>query len=279
MRQIYQAGISPASTVFFHTPGSSIPDIFFYPLCVGHYFCNIPYKIDRNRYDSFLILYTKKGRGIVSAGGMSKEVGPGEVCLLDCYRPHTYHALEEWETLWVHVDGGASRSWFSHLTPEPFFHAFLNQSRSFEKDWFRLYGMFAKRESLQAPLLSQYISQLFTHLFLAKEEGGYKAALDFIDDTLKYINRHLSADLTLEMLANRVSLSPFYFSRRFKEETGSPPYRYILTSRINLARFYLKTSPDTVKNIGYTCGFKSEHSFCTAFKNETGQTPTEFRKH
>ena len=74
------------------------------------------------------------------------------------------------------------------------------------------------------------------------------------------------------------SLSPFYFSRCFKQETGYTPYHYIYTSRIHLARFYLKTSEDTVKEIGYRCGFKSEHSFCTAFKNEMGQTPTEFRE-
>lgn len=88
----------------------------------------------------------------------------------------------------------------------------------------------------------------------------------------------VTEELFLERLAKRVSLSPFYFSRRFKQETGYTPYHYIYTSRIHLARFYLKTSEDTVKEIGYRCGFKSEHSFCTALKNEMGQTPTEFRE-
>ncbi len=70
----------------------------------------------------------------------------------------------------------------------------------------------------------------------------------------------VTEELFPERLAKRVSLSPFYFSRRFKQETGYTPYHYIYTSRIHLAQFYLKTSEDTVKEIGYRCGFKSEHS-------------------
>ena len=61
--------------------------------------------------------------------------------------------------------------------------------------------------------------------------------------------------MTLESLASRVSLSPYYFLRKFKEETGYTPYRYILTSRINLARFYLITSRDTVKKYRHMLWF------------------------
>lgn len=278
MKHFNVEGISTSSTLFFHTPNKSTPDLFYYPVCIGHFFCNVPYQTDRNRYDSFLLLYTRSGKGIVSVNGKSRTLLPGDICLIDCYRPHIYRALQEWEIMWVHFDGGPSRSWFNYLADGDFYHASLKHPLSYEKDWCRLYDLFINHDLMSAPLLSQHISQLLTDLALEKEEDGYKAAPDFIDDTLKYIKRHLSSDLSLEFLASRVSLSPFYFSRKFKEETGYSPYQYILTSRINLARFYLKSSRETVKNIGFSCGFKSEHSFCTAFKNETGMTPGEFRK-
>lgn len=279
MNPAYHNGISTVSTMFFHTPSNRIPDFFYYPICIGHYFCNIPYETNRNHYDSFLLLYTRNGRGLLSIDGKEKELIPGCVCLIDCYRPHTYRALEEWELLWVHFDGGTARGYFEYLTKgQSFFHAVLKNPLAFEKNWNRLHELFMNRKPLSEPLLSHYIDQMLTDLAQINEEGGYKAAPDFIDDTLKYINQHLSADLKLETLASRVSLSPYYFSRKFKEETGYSPYQYILSSRINLAKFYLKTSRDSVKNIGISCGFRSEHSFCTAFKNETGQTPSEFRE-
>lgn len=274
----YINGISPSSTIFFHTPSNKIPDFFLYPLCIGHYFCNIPYKVIRSHFDSFLLLYTKSGKGLISVNQEEIELCAGEVCMIDCYQPHSYHALNEWDLLWIHIDGGIARNYYNHLAANNnFFYATLKNSLSYEKNWNRIHELFINREPLSEVLLSQYIHQLLTELALTKEDTGYKAASDFVDDTLKYINRHLESDLNLNALASRVSLSPFYFSRKFKEETGYSPYQYILISRINLAKFYLKSSQDSIKKIGARCGFKSEHSFCTAFKTETGITPSEFR--
>ena len=272
----YQTGVLKTSTLFFHTPSRRIPEFFYYPLCIGHYFCIEPYRVSRNQYDSFLILYTKKGRGTVSVNGVKKELLPGDVCVLDCYRPHEYWAKNQWEILWMHYDGGNAREYFEHLTDRTFFTVSLKTPDVFEKNWEKIYDRFLKKESFSEALLSHEISGILTEILMEKDEGNTLTA-DFIDDTLGYINRHLTSELTLENLAKRVSLSPFYFSRKFKEETGYTPYHYIYTSRLNLARFYLKTSTDSIKEIGFRCGFKSEHSFCTAFKNQTGMTPTQFR--
>lgn len=271
-------GIYEYSTLFFHTPEKNIPDFFYYPLCVGHYFCIPPYRVNRSRYDSFLILYTKKGKGKVCVNGVTEELLPGDVCILDCYRPHEYFAETDWEILWLHYDGGIAREFFELLTNRIFLKLSLEKTEEFECAWEKIYNHFLYQETCRSAQISHEISGLLTAVLMEKEENAGKKSRDFIDDTLQYINRHLTEDLTLERLAKRVSLSPFYFSRRFKQETGYTPYHYIYTSRIHLARFYLKTSEDTVKEIGYRCGFKSEHSFCTAFKNEMGQTPTEFRE-
>ncbi len=278
MKTVYIEGVSTSSTIFFHTPPNQIPYFFYYPLCIGHYFCNVPYEINRARYDSFLLLYTKSGKGAVISNGKTVFQNPGDVCLIDCYHAHQYRALEEWEILWLHFDGKTAREYFLYLSDAPVFQLSLKDSSTYEKSWFQLYECFLHEEMQSAARLSLYINQLLTLLSLEKDKSGINAAPGLIGDSLAYINRHLHKDMTLESLASRVSLSPYYFLRKFKEETGYTPYRYILTSRINLARFYLITSRDTVKNIGICCGFKSEHSFCTAFKNETGQTPSEFRR-
>ena len=84
-------------------------------------------------------------------------------------------------------------------------------------------------------------------------------------------------ELSLEDLAAQAALSPFYFSRLFKRETGFSPHRYILAARIGNAKFLLQSTGDSVKRICFTVGFTSESSFCTAFKKETGLTPSEYR--
>lgn len=278
MAHSYINGVSQISTIFFHTPGNKLPSFFYYPLCTGHYFCNIPYEVNRTCYDSFLLLYTKSGKGLFTINGMQQILSAGDVCLIDCYKPHDYQALGEWDFLWLHFDGGLARDFFEYLTMDnPFYFTTLKNPLTFESSIHALQELFIKHKPLSEPLLSQYITLLLTELAIAKDDNYCKTTPDFIDDTLRYIHRHLETELSLEKLASRISLSPFYFSRKFKEEIGYSPYQYILISRINLAKFYLKSSSDSIKSIGNRCGFKSEHSFCTAFKKETGLTPSEFR--
>lgn len=272
----YQPGVLKNSTLYFHTPSSKIPSFFYFPICIGHYFCTESYHVKRNQYDSFLILYTKKGCGTVVAGGIEKKLYPGEVCVLDCYRPHEYYTRNQWETLWFHYDGGNAREYFEYLTDRTTFTAKLKNADIFENNWNKIHDIFLKKEPFSEPYISHQISEILMGILMEKEKDGMIKA-DYIDDTLRYINRHLTLDLNLKKLAKRVSLSPYYFSRKFKEETGYTPYSYIYTSRLNLAQFYLKTSGDSIKEIGIRCGFKSEHSFCTAFKKKTGMTPTQFR--
>lgn len=279
MDHTYKGGISSQSTTFFHTPSGQIADFLHYPLCMGHYYCNSQYKVERTSYDSYLLLYTKRGQGILKVGQVTHHLVPGAVCLIDCYLPHFYQALDHWELEWMHFDGGNSADFFTYLSEDkPFFHTFLKNQTEFQTIWNRLYETLIKKDNIHELLISQDIAQILTLLGLSKSKKAVPGQVhDFMDICLKHIHRHLNENITLNALANRVSLSPFYFTRRFKKETGYTPHRYILISRINLAKFYLKSTADSVKNIGFSCGFNSEHSFCTTFKKEVGLTPSAYR--
>lgn len=279
MKYLSSSGDSNDYTTFFYTPTNHMPDFFYYTLCIGHYYCDSSYQIARSSYDSFLMIYTKKGSGVVEVDGLTKQLLPGELCLIDCYKPHSYKALEYWEIKWLHFDGGNSRYFFQYLCEEkPFFHTMLKNPAHFELVWKQLYEQFSQKEQLNEIMMSQYISQLLTFSALSsKQDAGKEEYSDYINNTLQYIHRHVNEEITVAQLAERVSLSPYYFLRKFKEEIGYTPYRYILISRIHLAKFFLKTNSESVKTIAYKCGFRTEHSFCTAFKKETGMTPTEYR--
>ena len=98
-----------------------------------------------------------------------------------------------------------------------------------------------------------------------------------IEEVLSYISENIDQPLTLESLAQRVSLSPFYFSRVFRKETGYTLREYLINTRINAARFYLRTTELSLKEISYRCGYGSDSTFCTTFKRITGMTPLEYR--
>ena len=63
------------SKVYFYTCSALAREIFFYPLCTGHFYCDKGYEVNRGRYDSFLLICVQRfpeaggdGRGVCADG-------------------------------------------------------------------------------------------------------------------------------------------------------------------------------------------------------------------
>jgi AraC family transcriptional regulator len=52
----------------------------------------------------------------------------------------------------------------------------------------------------------------------------------------QYIEEHLADEVSLASLAHLVQLSPYHFSRAFKQSFGVPPHRYLTDRRIERAK-------------------------------------------
>jgi AraC family transcriptional regulator len=92
-----------------------------------------------------------------------------------------------------------------------------------------------------------------------------------------YIEAHLTENVLLSSLAEVAQLSPFHFSRAFKQSFGMPPLRYLASRRIERAKDML-AGDETVTQVGLAIGFAETSSFTTAFRKHTGVTPTVFRR-
>lgn len=99
-----------------------------------------------------------------------------------------------------------------------------------------------------------------------------------VSESIRYIQTHLQANLTVEKLAERAHQNPDYFSRIFKENTGERPLTYIQLKRIERAQFLMITSDLTFNEIAAETGFESLAYFSRMFKKLTGQTPSIYRK-
>jgi AraC family transcriptional regulator len=93
----------------------------------------------------------------------------------------------------------------------------------------------------------------------------------------EYIEAHLTENVLLSSLAEVAQLSPFHFSRAFKQSFGMPPLRYLASRRIERAKDML-AGDETVTQVGLAVGFAETSSFTTAFRKHTGVTPTVFRR-
>jgi AraC family transcriptional regulator len=93
-----------------------------------------------------------------------------------------------------------------------------------------------------------------------------------------YIEENLAEPISLSTLAQLARLSPYHFSRAFKQSFGRPPHRYHTSRRIEHAKALLAQPAQSVTEIGFTIGFSEASSFAAAFRRETGLTPSSYRR-
>jgi len=77
--------------------------------------------------------------------------------------------------------------------------------------------------------------------------------------------------------ADQLHLSANYFGDLVKKETGKSAQENIQLKVLSLAREKIFDRSKTISEIAYELGFKSPQHFSRMFKNETGQTPNEYR--
>jgi len=96
--------------------------------------------------------------------------------------------------------------------------------------------------------------------------------------TIRQIDRHPDAALTLGTLAREAGLSRFHFLRVFERLTGVTPHQYVLRTRLRQAALRLIAESGNVLDIALDCGFSDVSSFNRAFRTEFAVNPTRYRQ-
>lgn len=93
----------------------------------------------------------------------------------------------------------------------------------------------------------------------------------------KYIQNHFDKDISLDDVSREVNISPYYFSKIFKEGTGANFIEYLTGIRIEKAKELLSTTEYSMKEICTMCGYSDPNYFSRSFKKNVGVTPTEYK--
>ena len=84
-------------------------------------------------------------------------------------------------------------------------------------------------------------------------------------------------NLSLTVLADIACLSPYHFSRSFKELAGVGPQRYVIQRRLERAKTLLRRTHEPLARIAHEAGFADQSHFNSMFRREIGVTPNQFR--
>ncbi len=99
-----------------------------------------------------------------------------------------------------------------------------------------------------------------------------------LDRSKDYIEGHYKdEDISLNVVASSVNISPNYFSTIFSQEMGITFVEYLTKVRMEAAKELLLKTDLRASEIGYQVGYKDPHYFSYIFKKTHGITPKAFR--
>lgn len=98
---------------------------------------------------------------------------------------------------------------------------------------------------------------------------------DKIIKAVDYIRKNFKENICVDEIAGYTGFSRYYFSRKFKEQTGFSVNKYIQMFRCHEAHAMLQTHKYTVTEVAAECGFSDASYFTKVYKEFFPNLPSE----
>jgi AraC family transcriptional regulator len=122
---------------------------------------------------------------------------------------------------------------------------------------------------------------------LLREYGGIAVGLEHAHGGLsreklrcaiEYVQDQLETGLTVSGIARTVHMSPYHFTRLFKQSTGQSPYRYVIQARAKKAKELLTSGKFSISEVAHHLGFADQSHLTRHLKHFFGITPKMLQK-
>lgn len=149
----------------------------------------------------------------------------------------------------------------------------MNRTFKERGDYLKIIMGFEQNVLMKQWLISK-LTQVCQNISVNKEEK----AGNVISKAKDYIKMNYKKDISLDDISMEMNISPYYFSKLFKDATGINFVEYMTKVRIEKAKILLKDQERTMKEICLEIGYSDPNYFSRIFKKSTGITPTEYKE-
>ncbi len=216
----------------------------------------------------FLIHLIESGKGTVERNGVVTTLSEGDAFIIRPGEVTTYKAddKEPWVYSWISFYGDFAEKVMQETSTKNYV--------KYKKD-----GIWAIKQALDAKTSNTIygLNMLFCVLNSIKDDKPENQN-DFVKTAVSYIENNFFRDFNASDLANILGVSRSHFSVTFAKQTGETPYNYLLKTRLNHAKDYLKNTTMSITEIAYSVGFASIERFSETFKQSVGSSPLAYRR-
>lgn len=248
----------------------------------------------RSGVDSYLIALTFFGRGRLEYGDAAYTLGPGDGFIIDCRKPHYYHADSRlgWGYHIIHFNGFATADYFSQIERARGVKFTVSRESALYAQLEQLYNapvtlaapdppaLNARRELLTSCILTNILTEIMQAMPVGDtgEWGDWGGCHDKILRVRDYLEEHCAERISLDDLASRFAMSKHHLCHEFKKRVGEAPKEHLANARIDKAKTLLHFTNKLVSDIAQEVGYAGNTHFFTVFKNHEGMSPAEYRK-
>lgn len=243
--------------------------------------------IDRpNGMKGYIMNLTVKGRGKIFSGEHEFIVEPGDLLLFPPEAVHYYGRADdsnEWYHRWVYFRPRAY--WADWLRwpheVERVGHIKLADDQlanEFDSLFLNIEETHKEIRPMSEQLAMNLLERLLIRCYEVSSLADHAPMDHRILEACQILSASLSAEVSIEELAEQVFLSPSRLAHLFREQVGVSIVRWREDQRIIRAKLLLQTTPLPVAVIGQQTGYDDQLYFSRVFKKRVGVSPSEYRK-
>ncbi len=229
----------------------------------GYHKCEKSHSYGPAVRDSYLVHFCINGKGIFCDKNGRHYVSKGEFFIIRPNEMTTYTAdtNEPWEYLWIAFSGKDANIFNNEISVYPF-----------EKEiGVQLYSLI-NNEINNANAFKSIIYKIIYNTYTEQI-----SSLDVVSKIKQYILFNYMEDLSIKKLSSLFGFERTYLYRLFKKKVGVSIKDYVIKTRMNKAKLFLKKGYN-VNSTATLVGYNDSFNFSKAFKKHYGISPNKITK-
>lgn len=226
--------------------------------------------------------YTLSGEGNLTFEDTLYQLNAGDAFLVWIPHEHVYELPETsalWEFLFVTLKGDYVNQIYRQLIREygPVFS--IPRNSPFFSFLMDFYTDACEKRYSTPYLASEGAYRFLMHLqnYLTSPANNPEED-SFINTAINYMTNHLADDISLDLLADEMHMSKYYFAKNFNRKVGMPPLQFLTKLRMETAAGLLVSTSLPIKEIALQCGYMDANYFHKAFRKNMGMSAGSFRE-
>lgn len=126
-------------------------------------------------------------------------------------------------------------------------------------------------------MTTSILCEIHNQFFHKKNIQTSNTKRQIYNDIIDYIKLNITKNIKVSVIAEHFGYNAKYLSHLFSNIENLPLKQYILREKMELAKYMLTDTNDTIKQIASALSFSDSHNFMKAFKKVVGLTPSEYR--